>query len=102
MRMTVLVAAAVLITGAAHAQSPAPPSDTIKALTTKGAVFDYQGQAVDITYKADGTLTGMDGQIQGTWKADGKKLCTTITGAFENRCTEYPDGKKSGDSFEVM
>ena len=100
------VAAAALLALPALAQEApaapaAPPSDTIKAVTTKGVIFDVMGMEIDMDFKADGTFSGMAGAFAGTWKADGKKLCLTIPGMIENQCTEYPDGKKSGDSFEI-
>jgi hypothetical protein len=101
MRLTTLALAAALFAGPAFAQTAAPASDTIKAVTTKGVVFDVMGMEIDMDFKADGTFSGMAGAFAGTWKADGKKLCLTIPGMIENQCTEYPDGKKSGDSFEV-
>jgi hypothetical protein len=106
MRLTVLALTAALIAAPAFAQeaaapAAAPPSDTIQAVTEKGVLFDVMGMEIDMDFKADGTFTGMQGAFAGTWKADGKKLCLTIPGMVENQCTEYPDGKKSGDSFEV-
>jgi hypothetical protein len=105
MRLTVLAVAAALMAAPVFAQETpapaAPPSDTIKAVTEKGVFFDVMGMEIDMEFKADGTFTGMAGAFAGTWKADGKKLCLTIPGMIENQCTEYPDGKKSGDSFEI-
>jgi hypothetical protein len=105
MRLTVLAIAAALMAAPGFAQETpapaAPPSDTVKAVTEKGVFFDVMGMEIDMEFKADGTFTGMAGAFAGTWKADGKKLCLTIPGMVENQCTEYPDGKKSGDTFEV-
>lgn len=95
------LAIALVALMAAPAFAQAAPSDTVKAVTEKGVVFDVMGMPVDIDFKADGNFSGMGGQLAGTWKADGKKLCLTIPGMIENSCTEYPDGKKSGDKFEV-
>lgn len=103
MRLTALAIAAALIATPALAQDApaAPPSDTIKAVTEKGVFFDIMGMEIDMDFKPDGTFSGMAGAFAGTWKADGKKLCLTIPGMIENQCTEYPDGKKSGDTFEI-
>lgn len=95
------IALVALIAAPALAQTPAPASDTIKAVTEKGVIFDMMGMPIDMNFKADGTFSGMGGQFAGTWKADGKKLCLTIPGMIENQCTEYPDGKKAGDKFEI-
>jgi hypothetical protein len=64
-------------------------------------VFDMMGMPVDLSFKPDGSFSGMGGQLAGTWKADGSKLCLTIPGMIENQCTAYPDGKKAGDKFEI-
>jgi hypothetical protein len=104
MRLTVLALTAALIAAPAFTQeapAAAPASDTVKAMTEKGVLFDVMGMPIDMEFKADGSFTGMAGAFAGTWKADGKKLCLTIPGMIENQCTEYPDGKKSGDTFEV-
>jgi hypothetical protein len=101
MRLTALALTAALIATPAFAQEAAPASDTIKAMTEKGVLFDVMGMPIDMEFKADGTFTGMAGAFAGTWKADGPKLCLTIPGMIENQCTEYPTGKKSGDKFEV-
>jgi heat shock protein HslJ len=75
---------------------------TLKEVTTKGVIIEVQGQAIDIDYNEDGTFSGMGGAFAGTWKIDGAKLCLTIPGMVENQCTEYPEGKKAGDTFEVQ
>ncbi len=43
----------------------------------------------------------MDGQVTGTWKIDGDKLCTTSAPTRRESCVVYPKDKKSGDSFDV-
>lgn len=96
-----VIALAALIAAPALAQEAAPASDTIKAVTEKGVVFDMMGMPVDMAFKPDGTFSGMGGMFAGTWKADGSKLCLTIPGMIENQCTAYPDGKKAGDKFEI-
>lgn len=103
MRLTVLALTAAMLAAPVLAQEApaAPPTDTIKAVTEKGVFFDVMGMEIDMDFKADGTFTGMAGAFAGTWKADGNKLCLTIPGMIENQCTEYPDGKKSGDVFEI-
>jgi hypothetical protein len=97
----IAIALAALIAAPAFAQTAAPPSDTVKAMTEKGIVIEVMGMPIDIAYKPDGTFAGMGGQLAGTYKTDGKKICLTIPGMIENQCQEYPDGKKAGDSFEV-
>ena len=64
--------------------------------------MDVRAMSATIEYKADGTFSGFDGMFAGTYKTDGNKLCITVE-AFgsTNQCQEYPDGKKSGDTFEL-
>lgn len=101
MRLTLLAAAAALIAAPALAQI-APPSDTVKAVVEKGVTMEVMGQAGDIEYKADGSFSGFDGQFAGTYKTNGNKLCITVEAfGMVDQCTEYPDGKKAGDSFEI-
>ncbi len=90
-----------LIAAPALAQTAAPPSDTIKTVIEKGMTIDVGGMVGSIEYKADGTFSGFDGQFAGTYKTDGSKLCLTVPGMMDNQCTAYPDGKKSGDTFEI-
>jgi hypothetical protein len=103
-KLLICTAIAVLATPA-FAQG-APPSDTLKEVTTKGIVIDVQGFQIPVTYKPDGTFTvtipGSDVPIAGKWRADGDKLCTTSDMAPQEECVAYPLGKKSGDSFEVV
>jgi hypothetical protein len=111
MRLTTLTLAALFLTAPvlAPAMAPAmaqeatlaPASDTVQAVTANGITMDVQGQTFNIDYAEDGTFVGGDGMFEGTWKADGSKLCITIPGMVENQCTAYPDGKKPGDSFDI-
>ena len=96
-----LAAAAMMIAAPAFAQAADNVTDTIKEVTTKGVTLNVMGTEGDIDYSADGTFVGFDGQFGGTWTADGNKLCLAVPGMIDNQCTEYPDGKKSGDSFEI-
>ena len=92
----------ILITAAALSLMAAPAfADTLQELTTHGAVLSIQGMDIDVTYTPDGKFTALDGQVTGTWRIDGLKLCTSSNFQPEESCTAYPTGKKSGDSFEV-
>jgi hypothetical protein len=94
----ILIAAGVTLALAAPAFA-----DTLQEVTTKGVVMSVQGMDIPIAYKPDGTFSvEVQGQsITGRWRIDGTKLCTTSTMSPEERCTEYPTGKHSGDSFEI-
>ena len=97
MRKLVLAAVAACVAGPAFA-------DTLSEVTTKGVVLKIQGMDVPISYKEDGTFTldAMGQSITGKWRIDGAKLCTSSDMQPAERCTEYPEGKKSGDEFEVQ
>ena len=102
MRLTIFAAAAIALAAPALAQDAAPPSDTVKTVVEKGVSMEVMGQAGTIDYKADGTFSGFDGQFAGTYKTNGNKLCISVEAfGIDNQCTEYPDGKKSGDTFEI-
>jgi len=96
MRTLTLALAAALFAAPALAQG----SDTLKEATTKGIKVDAQGFVFDVNFTPDGKFTAMDGQLAGTWRIDGDKLCSA-TEATPEDCALYPKGKKSGDSFEV-
>ncbi len=91
-----------LLIGAALLALSAPAfADTLQEVTTKGITMNIQGMDIDVIYTPDGKFTAMDGQVTGTWKIDGDKLCTTSNFQPEESCTAYPTGKKSGDSFDL-
>jgi hypothetical protein len=93
----------------AAAQEPkalAPMSDTVKAVTENGATMTFSfgptaGLSIALIYNKDGTLVAEPGDFTGTWEADGARLCMTVSGYAENQCLTYPDGKKSGDTFDI-
>ena len=102
MKLQFALLAAVIAVAPAFAQDAAPPSDTVKTVVEKGVSMDVQGNVGDIEYKADGTFSGFDGMFSGTYKTNGNKLCITVEAfGLVDQCQEYPDGKKSGDSFEL-
>jgi hypothetical protein len=99
---TLLAAAVALACAPALAQSA--PSDTVALVLEKGVTMNVASMGItgDVTYKADGTFSGFDGQYEGTYKVDGSKLCLTAPAAGQdNTCFTYPDGQKSGDKFKI-
>ena len=95
MRTLILAAAAALaLAGPAAA-------DTLQEVTTKGVVITVQDMQFDVTFTPDGKFTAFDGQITGTWRIDGDKLCTSSNVDPNETCVPYPKDKKSGDVFEV-
>ncbi len=64
-------------------------------------VMTAQGMDMDVTFTPDGKFTALDGQVMGTWRIDGDKLCTVSNFQSTESCVAYPRDKKSGDSFDV-
>lgn len=95
MRKLLITAAAML------ALATSAFADTLQEVTTHGMVIMVQDMQVDVDYTPDGKFTAAGGQVTGTWKIDGDKLCTTSNFDPNETCVAYPKGKKSGDSFEV-
>jgi hypothetical protein len=99
------VSAVALLAAPVLAQTPAPagapPSDTVKAVIAKGVMVNFGGMEVDFSYNADGTFTGAGGQFSGKYRTDGQKICISADMLPQELCQEYPDGKKSGDSFDL-
>ena len=92
----------ILLAAAAIAALAMPAfADTIEEVVKKGIVLNIQGMDIEVAYTADGKFTAMDGQVTGTWKRDGDKMCTSSNFDPNETCAEYPKDKKSGDSFEV-
>jgi phosphate-selective porin len=92
----------ILLAAAAIAALATPAfADTIDEVVKNGIVLNIQGMDIEVTYTADGKFTAMDGQVTGTWKRDGDKMCTSSNFDPNETCAEYPKDKKSGDSFEV-
>jgi hypothetical protein len=77
-------------------------ADTVHEVTSHGIVLTIQDMNIDVTYTPDGKFTAMDGQITGTWRIDGDKLCSTSNFDPNETCFEYPKDKKSGDTFELV
>ncbi len=99
-RMLTIAVTAFALSAPAFAQEPT----TLQLVTTKGVTIKAQGMEIPITYKPDGTYSlEIQGQaVDGKWRIDGEKLCTSSSFQPEERCTAYPAGKKSGDEFEVQ
>lgn len=93
-----LVAAGIL---AASAFALPAAADTLQEVTTHGMILVIQDMEIDVVYTPDGKFTAADGQVTGTWKIDGDKMCTTSNLDPNETCTAYPHDKKSGDSFEL-
>lgn len=91
----------LLIAAAAFALATPAFAGTLQEITTKGMILVVEGMEIDVKYTPDGKFTAMDGQVTGTWKIDGDKLCTTSNFDPTEQCLEYPKDKKAGDSFEV-
>jgi hypothetical protein len=91
----------VLAAAVAALATPAFAGTTLEEVTSHGIVLNIQGTDIDVNYTPDGKFTAMDGQVTGTWRIDGDKMCTTSNFDPTEQCVEYPKDKKSGDSFEL-
>jgi hypothetical protein len=98
-----VVLAAPAFATPAFAQAPAgePPSDTVKLIVEKGMKLAVADMEFDLTFKTDGSYADPTGQ-GGKYRTDGKKLCMTPDAFGQEFCNDYPDGKKSGDRFEIV
>jgi hypothetical protein len=74
---------------------------TLDEVVAHGIIITVQDMQIEVTYTPDGKFTAMDGQVTGTWKIDGDKLCTTSNFDPNESCVEYPKDKKSGDNFDL-
>ena len=91
----------LLIAAALTAVALATPAlaDTLTEITSHGIVLMLGDMNIEVTYTPDGKFTAADGQITGTWKIDGDKLCTSSNFDPNVTCVAYPKDKKSGDTF---
>jgi hypothetical protein len=103
MRIFTAALAATLLTGAALAQTAgAPASDAVKVVLEKGIILDIMGMPVDMAFNTkDGSVAAMQGAFPGKFRVDGTKVCISFDAMPEEACLNIPDGKKSGDSFNV-
>ena len=99
MRTAIMVLAALALSSTALATPAA--ADTLQEVTTHGIVLTVGDQDIPVAYTPDGKLSAMDGQVTGTWRIDGDKLCTSSNVDPNETCVAYPKDKKSGDSFVI-
>ena len=86
---------------AALALATPAAAGTLEEVVKHGIILTIEGMDIDVTYTPDGKFTAMDGQVTGTWKIDGDKMCTSSNFDPNESCVEYPKDKKSGDTFEM-
>jgi hypothetical protein len=99
MRTAIMVMAALALSSTALATPAA--ADTLTEVTTHGIILTVGDMDIPVTYTPDGKLSAMDGQVTGTWRIDGDKLCTSSNVDPNETCVAYPKDKKSGDSFTI-
>ena len=93
----------ILLAALASVVAIAAPAlaDTNSEIVAHGMIVTIAGNDIDLSFTPDGKFSGLEGQLIGTWKIDGEKLCTTSNLAPEENCSVFPADKKSGDSFEI-
>jgi hypothetical protein len=92
----------LLILAAAAAALATPAfADTLTEVTSHGIILMVQDMQIEVTYTPDGKFTAADGQVTGTWKIDGDKLCSNSNFDPNMTCIAYPKDKKSGDTFTL-
>jgi hypothetical protein len=92
---------AALLLAAAPAFAQAVPNDTVKVILAKGAVFVANGQDYEFMPRPDGSYTNIAGAPIGTYRVDAAALCITPAVYRTEACFAMPEGKKSGDKFDV-
>jgi len=100
MKRAIIALGLVFAIAPAFAQTPAKPSDTVASIIAKGMKIAVADMEFDLAFKADGTYGDPSG-MGGKYRTDGKKLCMTPDALGMELCNDYPDGKKSGDKFEL-
>ena len=76
-------------------------ADTLSEVTSHGIILTIGDMDIEVTYTPDHKFTAAGGQVTGTWRIDGDKLCTSSNFDPNETCVVYPKDKKSGDKFEV-
>jgi len=99
MRKTIIALGAALALAASGVAAGPAAADTLKEVTTHGIILVIGDMEIPVDYTADGKFSAMDGQVSGTWRIDGEKLCTLSNVDPTERCVAFPADKKSGDSF---
>jgi hypothetical protein len=96
MRIQILAMSLLMLAAATPAAA-----DTAQEIAAHGMTLAFQGSSVELIFTPDGKFTGMNGQVNGTWRMDGDKVCSKSgVGPGEN-CLAVPADKKSGDTFQV-
>jgi hypothetical protein len=101
--MRKIIFTSALLTAGLLLPAVASASTTLEYVVEKGVNVSIQGFEIPVTYNADGTYsaTAMGSEIPGTWRIEGTKFCTESSAQPGETCTEYPEGKGPGDSFDV-
>ncbi len=90
--------------GAFAALASSAVAGTLDEVTTHGIVLTVGEMDIPVSFTPDGKVKLGEGDTQlvvGTWRIDGDKLCTITQPSTDETCVVYPEGKKSGDTFEV-
>jgi hypothetical protein len=102
MKITIRIEALVaVLLACAPAFAQAPPSNTLRAVLQKGAVFTADGRDYEFVPRQDGSYADIKGAVMGKYRIDGKTLCVTPAEYGTEACFDFPDAKGSGDKFEI-
>lgn len=101
MKKLALTIAVLALATPAFADDAAEANDTITHMIANGAVVSAQGAEYVLSFEADGSFADDAGMVAGTWKATGNQHCLSIPGMIDDMCSEYPDGKTAGDTFDI-
>ncbi len=96
MRRQILAMSLLMLAAATPAAA-----DTAQEIAAHGMTLSFQGSSVELTFTPDGKYTGMNGQINGTWRIGGDKICSAGGITPGESCVAVPADKKSGDTFQV-
>lgn len=86
---------------AALAWTSGANAETLDEVTTRGVVVVASGMEIPVEFTPDNRFSMFNGAIVGAWRIDETRLCLTGDADRVEKCTEYPLGKVSGDTFEV-
>ncbi len=104
MKLLIVAGLAPLLAAPAFAQEKTTLQYILENGVTIHAVFQGQPLDLKVSYTADGESSMKMGQqlINGTWRVDGDRFCSSNEVNAQESCYAIPPGKHPGDAFKVM